>query len=42
LDDQPLRLKRAQDGADRGALHPQQLSQIGMGQGQDVLVNPIP
>ena len=42
LRNQPLGLEGAQHRADGGALHPQQFGQIGMGQGQEILVDPVP
>ena len=42
LSDQACRLKRAQDYADRGALNAHQLGPISMGQGQDVIIDPVP
>jgi hypothetical protein len=42
LSDQARRLKRAYDDADRGALDAHQLGPISMGQGQDVIIDPVP
>jgi hypothetical protein len=39
--DQALRLEHAKHGADRRALNAEQLGQIGMGHGQEVVINPV-